>query len=125
MHATKGGALIGKIVTTLLLLHSTLTWAQDPIGWKQWKYGVYKEQPFSYPEILSRAEVDGILLSIKSLSGHEITAIELLPKDKVAVRTCTHGERKPFMCYAGEIFVYQKIKSKWIEVPEARSRWLQ
>jgi hypothetical protein len=120
-----GGASIGRIIAILLLSYSTLTGAQDPIGWKQWKYGAYKEQPFSYPETLSRVEVDGILLSIKSLSGHEITVIEFRSKDKVAVRTCTHGIRKPLMCNAGDIFVYQKIKSKWVEVPDARSLWLQ
>jgi hypothetical protein len=125
-YAIQGGlALIEKIVLTILLSYSTLTWAQDPIGQKQWNDGVYKEHPFPYPETFSKAEINGILLSIKSLSNHEVFVITLQSKDKVTVKTCTHGIRKPLMCDAGEIFVYQKIKNNWNEIPEQRSQWLQ
>jgi hypothetical protein len=125
-YATQGSsALIERIVMVLLLSCSTLTWAQDPIGQRQWNDGVYKEHPFSYPETLSKAEINGIMLSIKSLSTHEVFVISLQPKDNVTVKTCTHGIRKPMMCDAGEIFVYQKIQNSWVEIPEQRSRWLQ
>jgi len=108
-YATQGSlAMIGRIVMVFLLSYSALTWAQDQIGQKQWNDGVYKEHPFPYPETLSKADINGILLSIKSLSSHEVFVISFQSKDKVTVKTCTHGIRKLFMCDAGEIFVYQK-----------------
>ena len=118
--------MIEKIVMMLLLLsYPALTWAQDTIGQKQWNDGVYKELPFSFPETLSKTEVKGILLSIRSLSVYEVRRISLQSKDKVAVETCSHGIRKPFMCDGGEIFVYKKNKNNWGEIPEQRAHWVQ
>lgn len=117
--------MIRRTVMVLLLSISSLSLAQAPVGQTQWNHGVYKEHPFSYPEALSEAEINGILSSTKSLSVHEVFVISFQSTDKVAVKTCTHGLRKPLMCNAGEIFVYQRIKTKWNEIPEQRSRWLQ
>lgn len=117
--------MIERIVIALLLSYSIPIGAQDPVGQKQWSEGVYKEHPFSYPASLSEAEINGILSSIKSLSVHGVFVISFQSEDKIMVKTCTHGLSKPLMCDAGEVFIYQRIKTKWNEIPEQRSRWVQ
>ena len=125
-YATLGSfALITKIVTMVLLSYSVLAWGQNPIGQSQWNAGVYKELPFSYPETLSKDEINGILLLLQSPSNHQVFLISYQSKDHITLKTCTHGIRKPLMCDAGEIIVFQKNNNNWNELPEQRSQWLQ
>lgn len=115
--------MIAKVLTLLVLM--TPLSAQSSTDQNEWNEGSYSKSPFSYSDILSKEDVRSILQVLKSLSKNEILAISSSAKNRITIKTCSHGTRKPFLCEAGEIFVFEKDKNGWEEKPDERSHWLQ